>query len=254
VSKKDKTTIKRLLLLVKTSSLLILGPIIIFGHYNFSIVGGLFGCPFSIPFILCPACPTPCTFNLIRPWFFSVVLAGGMTIGRVFCGILCPLGLASELAYKIPVRKRHLPSFSWLPYLKYGAVVLLLYIMLEAAATLLGLNVEGLWFMMITYQKGVTTAIIVVSLSFLIFSVTLYKPFCRHLCPFGTIMSVSNRFGFWTLKRHSESCEECNSCIKNCPMSLQHSYDSKDCFRCLSCLATCENDALRLDVRRTNEK
>ena len=248
---KNRVLLKTSLFLVKISSFLMLGPIVVFGHYGLSIVGGLFGCPFSAPFILCPACPIPCTFNLIRPWFFGGAVAGSLLVGRVFCGVFCPIGLASELVYKMPVRKRRLPTFSWLPYLKYGAVVLLLYIMLEAAARLMGLPVEGLWSLMIMYQKGVTLAIIAVSLGSLIVSITLYRPLCRLLCPIGTLLSVSNRISFWTLRRHPEACEECDSCIKSCPLNLQDSYDSKNCLRCLSCFTTCEKDALRIDARRS---
>ncbi|UCH57458.1 MAG: 4Fe-4S binding protein [Candidatus Bathyarchaeota archaeon] len=243
--------LERLLLLIKGASLLTLGPIVVFGHYGLSVVGGLFGCPYSIPFILCPVCPVPCTFNLIRPWIFGGVIAASLVVGRVFCGMICPIGIVSELASKIPMKKLQVPSLhSLLAYLKYSAVVLLLYLMSEAAVILMGLPVEGLWSLMITYQREVAIAIIAVTLGSLIISTIIYRPLCMYLCPVGTLLSVSNRFSFLTLRRHPEECEECESCIGSCPMSLKGSHDSTGCLRCLSCYATCENNALRLDVRK----
>ena len=255
MSTKDRAMPQRLLLFIKSSSLLILGPIVVIGHYGFSIAGGLFGCPFSIPFILCPMCPTPCTFNLIRPWIFGGVIAASLVVGRVFCGVFCPIGIISELVYKIPVKKLHTSSLDgWPTYLKYGGVILLLYFMSEAAAVLMGLHVEGLWSLMITHEREITLAIKVVTFGFLVASIIVYRPLCRYLCPISTLLSASNGFSFVTLRRHPEECEECESCVKSCQMSLQRSYDSPDCLRCFSCYVACENNALRLDVRRPRKE
>lgn len=251
VSSSNGARLQSLLLAIKTTSLVTLGPIGTLGHLGPSIVGGLFSCPFSIPFVLCPICPTPCTFNLIRPWLFGIIVATSLLIGRVFCGLLCPLGIISDLLFKSPVKKLHLSGINKrLLYLKYGVVILFLYMMSEAAAILLGLQpVQGLWSFLVGYRDEMTVIIVASVLVIIISSTFIYRSWCRYLCPLGTLLSLFNRFSLLTMERDPERCGLCDACFKSCPLGLPNFSDSTDCIRCLSCYAACRSGVLRLLIR-----
>ena len=249
-SSSARAKLQSLLLAIKTTSLLTLGPIGAFGHLGPGIVGGVFGCPFSIPFVLCPICPTPCTFNLIRPWLFGGIIATSLLMGRVFCGLLCPLGIMSDFLFRSPEKKLPVSGVDVrLLYLKYGAVILFLYMMFEAAAILLGLPMVGLWSFMVVYRGEMTIVIIAAVLILIISSIFIYRPWCSYLCPIGTLLSVFNRFSLLSIERDTEGCGVCDACTKSCPLGLPDFSDSKDCIRCLSCYTACRSGTLRLLIR-----
>lgn len=249
-SSSARAKLQRLLLAVKATSLLTLGPIGAFGHIGPGIVGGLFGCPFSIPFVLCPVCPAPCTFNLIRPWLFGGIVATSLLMGRVFCGLLCPLGIVSDLLFRSPGKKLPVSGVEGrLRYLKYGAVILFLYLMSEAAAILLGLPVGGLWSFLAVFREEMAIITVAAVLILLISSIFIYRPWCRYLCPMGTLLSVFNRFSLLSLERDLEECGVCDACMRSCPLGLHDFSDSTDCIRCLSCYTACRNGVLRYRLR-----
>ena len=239
-----------ILLLVKSASLLYLGPMGALGHIGPSVTGGLFGCPFTVPFILCPLCPAPCTFSIIRPWLFGFILASGLLFGRIFCGLLCPVGVLSDFLHRIPTKKSKPKSvFRRLVFVKYGASILFLYLISEAALVLLGLMpVKGFWSLLTTYRTKLVLLIILTAAVVLVSSVFSYRPWCRYICPVSIIFSASNRFSLLSLERPPETCGECNSCVSGCPMDLTD-LDSPDCIRCLSCYAACEKGVSRLKVK-----
>jgi len=238
----------RLLNLVKTASLVILGPIFAVGHYGTSLVGGLFGCPYSVPFILCPVCPTPCTFNLIRPGLFGIIIATSIIMGRLFCGIVCPIGIGSGFLFRVK-KFSGKDAIGGLVYLRYLSLVLFLYLMFEAALILLGVTpAEGIWSSLILHREIIFIAVIAMTTIFIISSVFIFRPWCR-LCPIGTLISTANRFSFLSIERDQEKCEECNECVESCPISLKDSLNSHRCIKCLSCFTACEKKALQIRAR-----
>lgn len=244
----------RLFLAVKMAFLVILGPIFTIGHYGTNIGGGLIGCPYSVPFILCPVCPTPCTFNLIRPWLFGGIIFSSIIMGRIFCGFVCPIGIGSGLLFRVK-KFSGKEAVGGLAYLRYGALILFIYLMLEAALILLGITpVVGIWSSLILYREVLYMTIVATAILFIISSVFVFRPWCRF-CPIGTIVSTVNRFSLLSIERDLDECEECDECVKSCPMNLQVSSNSKSCIKCLSCYTACDKGALRLRMKdRTSGK
>lgn len=247
-SLRTRVRLQNLLLAIKATLLLTFGPIIVVGHVGLGIVGGLLGCPYPIPFFLCQICPTPCTFRLIRPWLFGVILTTSLLAGRVFCGILCPFGIMSSLLFSSPVKKLSAKGVEdRVKYIRYGVLILFLYLMGEAAGILLGVwTIGSLWSLLIAYRGVVTIVTIPTVLVLLISSIFIYRPWCRYLCPLGTLLLVSNRYSLLSLERDDKACGECDACLSNCPLSLPDLSDSTDCMRCLSCYTACKRGTMRL--------
>ena len=241
--------------MVKAASLLILGPLAAYGQLWPNVTGGILGCPYAVPFILCPACPTPCTFNVVRPWLFGSVMASSVLMGRVFCGLVCPLGIGSDLVSKLPVRKIRLGDFSGkVGYLKAVGVSLFLYLLAEAALILVGgWSGGGLWALMLQHNRWVIVVITAAVAAVLVYSVFEKRPWCRHLCPLGAVLSLFNRFSIVSVEKAPEHCEECDSCREACFLGDEVGWDSPDCMRCFSCYASCSRGALMLQWRSPPE-
>lgn len=246
-----RSNLRSLLLLVRASSFSSLGPILAFGHVGTGVVGGIFGCPFSVPFILCPICPAQCVFNLVQPWLFGIVVSTSLLMGRVFCGLLCPIGTVSDLLHRVPVQKLAFKSVKGrLVYLKYGALILFLYLMFEATFVLLGILPGGvLWSLLTKYRGGFVIVVFTISGILLVSSIFVYRPWCRYVCPIGTLISASNRLSFLRMGRNPDACGECDACRVSCPQGISDP-DSANCMRCLSCYSVCRKGELKIEIRR----
>ena len=182
----------------------------------------------------------------------------GVIGGRLPCGWLCPFGFLQELVYKIPVPKLKIPDF--LSYLRY-AVLLILVIMLP----LLMVDSLGLgspWFCKWVCPAGTLEAGLVLALInpgirsqlgflfvwklsllvlFLIWMALSQRPFCRTICPLGTILGFFNRISAFEIKVDLEHCLACNACQKACPVDIKiyENAASSRCLRCLKCQEIC---------------
>lgn len=66
------------------------------------------------------------------------------------------------------------------------------------------------------------------------------RPFCKAICPLGTMFTITNWFSAAKIKVDQANCRgsSCNWCLKHCPMDIAI-YDPTSqwhCIRCLDCL------------------
>jgi polyferredoxin len=83
------------------------------------------------------------------------------------------------------------------------------------------------------------------------------RPWCRFGCPYAFIMGIMNRFSVMMVRRNDAECTQCGICDTCCPVGLVDLGSSyRDftgnpsrryaCIRCLTCVASCPQGALRL--------
>ena len=249
--------VKNMLLLGKVAFLVVLGLIMFIGSFSLSARGGLWACPFPIPFIMCNICPVYCTFGQVRAGLFYGILASGLLMGRVFCGAFCPVGVAQELTAKVPLRKISLPVSldRALRYLKYVLAVLVAGLVIEATGVWTGLPLVGkIWSFLAMYTGEMRIARLVTIPIFLIVGLFVVRAWCRYLCPVGTWISPFNRFSLVGLRRDSEKCITCGVCDQKCsqPSSGEEGkdvWDSGECVRCLQCYTECQGKAFEFKNR-----
>lgn len=247
----------KLLLGIKIASLAVLGSIVIIGNLGASAIGGLWSCPFPIPFVMCNVCPVHCTFGQIRVWLFYGILASGLLVGRVFCGTFCPIGVAQELAAKVPLPKISPPRRldRALRYLKYVLALLAAGLVIEATGLWSGLPLMGeAWSFLTRHTEGMRVARIVSIPVLLVVGIFLARAGCRYLCPVGTWLSPFNRFSLVGLRRDPEKCVACRVCQQRCSQPAtsdgdEDIWDSIECVRCLQCYAECQGNALAFKNR-----
>ena len=100
-----------------------------------------------IPVLNCYSCPGAlgaCPIGALQSSFAAIggkiayyvlgmLLLFALTLGRFFCGWLCPFGALQGLLHKVPVRKAEIPkrADAALRYLKYAVLVVLVVALLS---------------------------------------------------------------------------------------------------------------------------
>ncbi len=226
----------------------------------------------------CPASLTSCPIGSLqavlsnREYKFSLYVLGfigafGIISGRFICGFLCPFGLVQDLLFKIPIIKkiRNLPGEKFLRFLRFIILAVFVIILPLAALDITGLGFP--WFCKYicptgTLEGGIPLVLLNKSLQsaagflfkwkvfilFLtvIFSIIIYRPFCRYICPLGAIYGIFNKFSFYRYRVASEKCIKCGECEKSCNLSIRvwENPDSIDCIRCGKCKSACPTGAI----------
>ncbi|HIE17124.1 MAG TPA: 4Fe-4S binding protein [Dehalococcoidia bacterium] len=245
---------RHVLLALKVISLLTLGPIIVLGSLRLEITGGILGCPFPLPFIMCNSCPVFCTFGIIRTGLFYGILGGSILAGRVFCGSFCPGGAIQDLLFKLPVKKLSLPlSLDRASrYLKYFLAVVVVLLVLQATGLWQSIPLIGsLWLWLIGYAAQINSALIALIITSLALSIFLSRAFCRYLCPLGAWISPFNRNCLLMLQHNTGNCIQCQECSRKCPVGALIApvgWDSTECLRCLECYAACKTGGYSLKL------
>jgi ferredoxin-type protein NapH len=194
------------------------------------------------------------------------LLAFGALFGRFVCGFLCPFGLTQDLLYKI--RSKKIGAFRLdrpLRYLKYAVLAVLVVLLPALIKNAAGVGTP--WFCKLVCPSGTLFAGIPLLLAnpslravvgflfswkmavlilILGFSVFLYRPFCKYLCPLGAAYALFNKASFYRLKLDESACTHCSECKRACNMGVDPTKtpDDMECIRCGDCVKACPTKAL----------
>ncbi|TPW28877.1 4Fe-4S binding protein [Martelella alba] len=173
--------------------------------------------------------------------WFPLVFLSVIVFGRAWCGILCPMGAASELANrfgfqaKIPawIRWEGTPALSFIIMTLYGQTIGVRDHP-EAAAGLFG-----------------GTMLLAIAIG------GLYgrkkRVWCRHLCPIGRVLGLYSRLGAvqFTPKIRLPGGDAYTQ-KGACPtmIDLPRKAESRHCIECFRCVHPNAAGSVRLDIRR----
>lgn len=149
--------------------------------------------------------------------FFALPLLFALLFGRVFCGGVCPLGAAQDVALIKPVR---VPS--WLE----SALGVLPYVYLGAAVLFV---VNGAGFIVCAYDPFVPFfrlagpwTMLALGGVFLAASMFVGRPYCRFLCPYGVLLGFCSRWSWRKVSITPDECVVCGLCEDACPFGAIH--------------------------------
>ncbi|KIR02887.1 Ferredoxin [Lachnospiraceae bacterium TWA4] len=190
-------------------------------------------------------------------YILGVLLLFGILFGRVVCGFLCPFGLLQDLLYKIPTPKIKKGKWSKiLSYLKY--LILIVFVIgipillyepgfckyicpagtLEAGIPLVAMNeplqeLAGNLFI----WKTLVLVIILIAVT------TIFRSFCRFICPLGAFYSLFHKIAFLRVAVNEHKCNHCGVCVRTCKMDVQKVGD-RECIQCGECKKKCSQNAI----------
>ena len=193
----------------------------------------------------------------------------GAILGRIVCGFLCPFGLVQDLLYKIPffAKRKNMPGHKGLVWIKYVILALMVVILPMFAVNAYGISDP--WFCkylcpsgtlfggipLIATNDGLQQALgglfiwkMSVLLVILVWSLWVYRPFCKYLCPLGAIYGWFNPIALSRFQMDKEACIDCKKCKAACPMDIPvyAKPNSAECIKCGKCLQACPTDCIEV--------
>lgn len=254
------------------------------GYINGYLEGTIFkgsGKKLCLPGLNCYSCPGAlgsCPIGSLQAvlgspkyqfsyYVIGMIMAFGAFFGRFVCGFLCPFGLVQDLLHKIPfpVKIRVLKMESFLRSLKYIILVLFVIILPMTAVNIIGMGDP--WFCkwicpsgtllggipLVFRNPALKSAIgflfgwkMFLLLFTVVFSIVIYRPFCRYLCPLGAIYGCFNKVSIYRYQVDEEKCVGCKKCQNVCEFNLPvyKEPNSSQCIRCGKCKNECPKGAI----------
>ena len=216
-----------------------------------------------------------------------LLLALTLIFGRIYCSVICPLGIMQDVISWIHGRqKKNRFSFSkekkWLrytilvlfvialiagvhalvtllaPYSSYGRIVTNLFKPIyEGGNNVLASIAEHFnsyaFYHVDVWIKSLPTFIIA-AVTFVVLFVLAWRngrTYCNTICPVGTFLSFFARFSWMKINFDEEKCKNCGKCSRNCKAACidykNHTVDYSRCVVCGNCLGQCNFGALHYE-------
>lgn len=183
--------------------------------------------------------------ELIWTLWFPLVFLSVIFSGRSWCGLLCPMGAASEWINKRGI-KGVVPR-----WVEWQGTPIVSFLIVTIWGQLIGVrdHSEGIaWVFGVTMLAALLTG----------FLWGYHKRvWCRHLCPIGLMLGVFSRLGMTTFtpKRMREGPEYATDKTA-CPtrIALPYKTESRHCISCFRCVNPCAKGGLSLEFRPAGQE
>lgn len=214
----------------------------------------------------------------------AILLALTLIFGRLYCSVICPLGVFQDIAAWLGKKARknrysYSPALSWLRYTVLGIFVIALIAGIGSLVALLEPysafgRIAGNLFSPVysainnclafiaeradsyafyrtdIWIKSIPTFAIAAA-TFIIIVVLAWRngrTYCNTICPVGTILGFFSRFSWFKPIIESSKCVNCKACEKNCKASAiniaGHTIDYSRCVACMDCIQKCNKGAI----------
>ncbi len=236
----------------------------------YSCPGALGACPIGSLQAVIGSPKHNISFYIIGFFLFT-----GAILGRVVCGFLCPFGLVQDLLYKIPFikKRKNMPGHKVLVWIKY--VILALFVVILPMFAVSAFGVSEPWFCkyicpsgtlfggvpLIAVNEGLQQALgglfvwkITLLGVILLWSLWVYRPFCKYLCPLGAIYGWFNPIALSRFRLDKDACIDCKKCKAVCPMDIPvyAKPNSAECIKCGKCVQACPTECIHVAVLDKN--
>ncbi len=198
--------------------------------------------------VLLPASPAMAKMGeaarfLIWTVWFPLVFLSVLVTGRSWCGVLCPMGAASEWMSGIGLKR---PVPAWLRW--EGAPIVSFLIV-----TILGQTVGVRDYPSAILEVFGVTLLAALTIGFLYGQGRRKRAWCRHACPIGLLLGVFSRLGPVDLvPKRPEAGGDAYDARGLCPtmIDLRHKTESRHCVMCARCVSPKKSGGLALRLRK----
>lgn len=206
----------------------------------------------------------------------AVLLALTLLFGRVYCSVICPLGVMQDIISWIhgKTKKKNRFRFSWSPaknWLRYGMLALFIILLVAGVNSIVaflapysaygriassifapiyqwGNNLLAwiaekadsyAFYSTEVWLKSLPTFIVAV-ITFVVIFILAWKngrTWCNTICPVGTVLGFVSRFSVFAPVIDTEKCRNCGLCGKQCKASCINMQEHEiDYSRCVACM------------------
>jgi polyferredoxin len=190
---------------------------------------------------------------------------------KLFCSYICPVGAVQELAASFSTNKKIKQwriNFSVLNGIRVSVFLIFLVFSVTKIYHIVykgqvyGLSVydkinpfHGFEFQSAQTYLGTFLHYLPLILTILL-AFKMYRPFCYAVCPIGLFSNILEQLGLNRLTFVKNNCNDCNLCVTKtaCPAIseiLKSSEFRPDCFACNRCITSCNQNALRYGIKKT---
>ena len=204
---------------------------------------------------------------------FVVVLLLTALFGRVYCSVICPLGILQDVFSWISKKTGLIKRYKFkkaLDYLRYPLLALTVVFLLAGSLFLLNLldpysgfgrifsdiirpgiivannglagllekmNVYFLYRLSLDLITWRTALIPILSLALIVWlSLFFGRLYCNTVCPVGTLLGLLSRVSLFRIRMDASTCTKCGKCSFACKSSCIRVKDLKvDHSRCVAC-------------------
>ena len=210
-----------------------------------------------------------------------IVLLLTIVFGRIYCSVICPMGVFQDIIAHIgKIGRRNPYSFSkekrWLrygflavmicliplgltsilaPYSAYGRIANTLFRPLWCWGNNLIASIAEHYENYLFYRAdvlltaGATLAVAVITLVVIVVLASRNgRTYCNTVCPVGTILGIFSRKSLLKINIDTDKCKNCRKCERNCKAACidikNHEIDYSRCVVCGNCLEQCSFGAI----------
>lgn len=214
----------------------------------------------------------------------AVLIVLTLIFGRVYCSIICPLGVMQDIFFAVHIHK-HKNSCTYSKaknILRYSILALFIIAMILGANSLVALlspyssygriaqnllqpiyiginNILAFFAEKMNsyafYSKEVwirsISTFVIALLTFIIIGFLAARngrTYCNTICPVGSVLGFLSRFSWLKINIDTNKCIKCNKCTKNCKASCingkENIVDYSRCVVCGDCMAECPKAAI----------
>jgi len=188
---------------------------------------------------------TLCSQFLLWGIWFPCVFISVLFSGRSWCGVLCPMGAASEWVNTVGL-KRPIPG-----WLKWEGTPILSFIFV----TILGQTIDVRDEASAIAELFGGTLILALLIGF--FYGRKKRAWCRHVCPIGLLLGVFSRLGavqFATKQLRSGQDHYTEKGICPTMIAINHKQESRHCIQCFRCVKPSSQGGLFIKLRQWGEE
>ncbi len=212
-----------------------------------------------------------------------VLLVLTLVFGRIYCSVICPLGIFQDLVARLRRKKNkysYSKAISWLrytmlgimvvaiaagigsvvqllaPYSAYGRIATMIFQPIWKFGNNLLASVAELIDSYAFYRTEVLVpamgvVLIVAVATALLVGILAWRngrTYCNTICPVGTVLSFFARFSWFKIRFDEDKCRNCSLCSKNCKAACidfkTRTVDYSRCVVCGNCIDKCKFGAL----------
>ncbi len=203
------------------------------------------------------------------------VLLLTLLTGRIYCSVLCPLGILQDLFMsfkrRFPKQRSH-ARFRWIffaatvGFFLVGITLPLSLLLPSSNFFLIENNLgKGLWAGIVNswelnasaptipYTLGGFLAALLLLISLAVLARWKGRIYCNTVCPVGTLLSLPAAAARFWIQINPDACVSCGACEKSCKSGCidikTKTVRHADCVVCMNCLGVCKFHAIGFGKR-----